>query len=83
MIPPRIKNVRALDNYSLEITYATNEKKIYDVKKWLNHNYYKNLNNVSYFKLVKSADVTVEWPKGEDIDPNELYDNGITINSND
>ena len=83
MIPPRITSVNALDNFCLEIIYSTKEKKIYDVKKWLNHSYYKKLNDVAYFKLVKSADVTVEWPDGEDIDPNELYANSITINSND
>ena len=33
MIPPRIKNVKVLDNFILEITYVTEEKKIYDMKK--------------------------------------------------
>ena len=83
MIPPRILTVKALDDFCLEITYTTKETKIYDVKKWLNHNYYKKLNNIGYFKLVKCSDVTVEWPNGEDIDPNELYDNSTIINSND
>lgn len=83
MIPPRIEDVKALDDFCLEITYVTKEKKVYDMKKLLNHNYYKNLNNVGYFKLVKSAQTTIEWPNGEDVDPNELYDNSITINSND
>ena len=27
MIPPRIKDVKALDNFCLEIIYVTNEKK--------------------------------------------------------
>ena len=27
MIPPRIKNVIALDNFCLELEYVTNEKK--------------------------------------------------------
>ena len=29
--------------------------------------------------LAKSVDTTIEWPKGEDIDPNELYNNSIFI----
>lgn len=33
MIPPRIKSVKPLDDYFLEIIYITNEKKIYDMKK--------------------------------------------------
>ena len=80
MIPPRITNVKALDNYFLELTYATGEKKLYDMKKNLKYNFFKNLNNIGYFNLVKSAEVTVEWPKGEDVDPNDLYENSTLIN---
>ena len=75
MIPPRIKDVKALDDFCIEITYNTNEKKIYDMKKNLEYDFYKNLKNIAYFRLVKSAGITVEWPNGEDVDPNELYNN--------
>lgn len=79
MIPPRIENVIALDNYQLEITYVNGEKKLYDMYKNLVLDYYKNLNNIGYFKLAKSVQTTIEWPNGEDIDPNELYENSIKI----
>lgn len=79
MIPPRLKAVKAIEDFCLEITYITNEKKIYDMKKFLQHDFYKNLNNIGYFKMVKSVETTVEWPNGEDVDPNELYTNGVTI----
>lgn len=55
MIPPRIKDVKALDNFCLEIIYVTNEKKIYDMKNILNLSCYKNLNNLAYFKLARSV----------------------------
>lgn len=79
MIPPRIKDVKALDDFILEIVYVTGEKKQYDMKKQIDFNYYKNLRNLEYFKLVKSAETTLEWPNGEDIDPNELYNNSISL----
>lgn len=79
MIPPRIKSVKTLDNYSLEITYVSGEKKLYNMEKNLKYNFYKKLNNIGYFKLVKSVGTTLEWPDGEDIDPNELYDNSVSI----
>ena len=79
MIPPRIKSVFAIDNFCIELLYETGEKKIYDVKKLLNHPAYVKLNNIVYFKSVKSAETTVEWPDGEDIDPNDLYENSMTI----
>ncbi|MBP3503069.1 MAG: DUF2442 domain-containing protein [Clostridia bacterium] len=79
MIPPRIEKVEALDDYKLKIIYANGEKKLYDMKKNLQYDFYKNLNNIAYFKMVKSVETTVEWTNGEDIDPNELYDNSVQM----
>ena len=79
MIPPRIESIKALDDFSLEIKYKNGEKRLYNMKKNLIHNFYKNLNNIAYFKLAKSVGTTIEWPEGEDIDPNELYNNGEII----
>ena len=45
MIPPRIKDVKILEDYKLEITYVTDEIKIYDMTKNLNIDFYKKLNN--------------------------------------
>ena len=77
MIPPRIEKVEALEDYELKITYKNGEVKYYNMKKNLQYKWYENLKNKEYFKLVKSAETTIEWPKGEDVDPNELYENGI------
>lgn len=77
MIPPRIENVEVLNNYELKIIYKNGEIKFYNMKKNLQYEWYKNLKNKEYFKLVKSVETTLEWPNGEDIDPNELYENGI------
>ena len=79
MIPPRIQNVIALDDFLLEITYINGEKKLYDFKNNLSLEYYKKLNNIEYFKLVKSVGPTIEWPCGEDFDPNDLYENSKSI----
>ena len=79
MIPPRIKSVKALDNFFLEIIYVNGEKKLYDMNKNLEYSCYEKLKNIAYFKLVKSVETTVEWPDGEDIDSNDLYENSINI----
>lgn len=80
MIPPRIKSVNALDNFCLEIIYVNGEQRLYDMKKNLKYDFYKKLDKINYFKSVKSAETTIEWPDGEDIDPSELYSNSIKIN---
>ena len=77
MITPRIVNVIALKNFILEIEYENGETRLYDMKKQLKNNYYKDLNNIGYFLLAKSVQTTIEWPNGEDIDPNELYKNSV------
>ena len=79
MIPPRIKDIKVLDNYNIEIDYINGEKRIYNMEKNLGFIFYKNLKNINYFKLAKSVETTIEWPNGEDIDPNELYENSIVI----
>lgn len=79
MIPPRISSAKALDNYKIELTYANGEKKVYTMTKLLEHPAYSKLKNKIYFNLVKSAETTIEWPDGEDVDPNELYDNSVSV----
>ncbi len=73
-ITPDIIKVIALDNYLLQITYETNEEKIYDMKKLIkDKDIYKKLRNKEYFKNVKPRGETIEWENGEDICPEELY----------
>ena len=77
MIPPRIKNVEVIKDFELKITYENGEVKYYNMEKNLQYKWYNKLKNKEYFKLVKSVKTTLEWPDGEDIDPNELYKNSI------
>lgn len=79
MIPPRIKKACALDNFMIELIYENGEKKLYDMKKNLNYIAFKKLNDSNYFNRLKSAQTTVEWPDGEDVDPNDLYENSILV----
>lgn len=80
MIPPRPKKVEVLENYELKILFDNGEQKIYDMKKNLKENFYKNLLDKNYFSTVKVSGITLEWQNGEDIDPNELYENSVVIN---
>lgn len=54
-------------------------EKLYDFKKNLTFHFYQKLNNPEYFKKAKSAETTIEWSDGEDIDPNELYKNSVFV----
>ena len=79
-ITPDVIKVKALDNYILEVTFATKEIKIFDMKNLINNiEFYKRLKNKDYFKKVKPYNETVIWEKGEDVCPEDLYYNSIEI----
>ena len=52
MIPPRIKEVQALDDFFLKITYINGEEKLYDMKKNLQEEFYKNLKNILIMEIM-------------------------------
>ena len=79
MIPPKPIKVEVLKKYELKIMFDNYEERIYDMKKNLKESFYKKLNDSNYFKTVKVSGITLEWKDGEDIDPNELYNNSILI----
>lgn len=76
---PRPKEVKPLDGYMLEILFSNGEKKIYDMKRNLDRPAYKNLKSKIIFNTVKVRDITLEWITGEDICPNEIYNNSVSV----
>lgn len=76
-MPPRPIEVRPLDNYVLQLVFSNGEKKLYDMKRHLDKPFYQKLKSPVLFRTVKVADITVEWATGEDICPDELYNNSV------
>ncbi len=77
MIPPRPQKVKVLPNYKLEILFDNGEEKIYNMKKNLKEKFYQKLKDFDYFNTVKVSGITLEWKDGEDIDPDDLYNNSV------
>lgn len=76
-MPPKPIKVEVLEDYKLKIVFDNDEERVYDMKKNLKESFYKKLNDLKYFETVKVSGITLEWKDGEDIDPNELYNNSI------
>lgn len=77
-IEPNPILVKPLDNFCLYIKFADGKEKVYNMSKLIQENSaYKKLQNYEYFKLVKLAGETVEWPNGEDVCPENLYYDSI------
>lgn len=74
-----VQNVQPQPDYTLIITFATGEKKLYDCKPLLNHGVFKALNNIDFFMQAHSDGTTVVWNEDIDIAPESLYEKGVPI----
>ncbi len=64
-----VKEVKALDDYILLLTFENDEIRKFDMKPYLNFGIYQELKNIDVFKTVKPSFDTIEWNNEIDIDP--------------
>jgi hypothetical protein len=76
---PRVKSVKAIQDYKLDIVFDSNEEKIFDCSSLLNFGVFKELQDEEYFKQVQCKYGTVAWPHEQDICPDTLYLNSKKI----
>ena len=72
---PRAIDVKPLPNYELLITFNNNEKRIFDVKPYMNFKPFEELKNIALFNTVKIDGLSISWANNADICPDELYNN--------
>ena len=81
MLQPNLKFVKPLENYKLLLEYENGEVRIFAVEPYISGEWYGELRDVKIFNTVKVVDNwTVEWQGGQDISPQELYNNSILMN---
>ena len=61
----------------LEVTFNNGEVKDFDVKPYLKGDWYGKLKSTIIFNQVRIGGLSVEWPDGQDICPDELYYNSM------
>ena len=74
-----VTSVTPKDNYELLICFTNKEQKIFDVKPYLDFGDFKELKDKELFKSVRVSFDSIEWDNELDIDPETLYEDGITI----
>lgn len=77
-----VKDVKAIDNYKLILTFENKEVKLFDMNPYLNQEIFKDLKDENLFKAVKVSFDSIEWPNEADIDPETLYEDSIPYNNN-
>lgn len=78
-IRPRAVSVTPLENYRLLLTFDNLERKIFDVTPYIHGAWFGELQNPEVFKSVQIAGLSVEWPNGQDICPDCLYDDSVPV----
>ena len=78
----KVVAVKANDDYTLDLKFNDGSVKRFDVKPYLKYEVFKELKDLTYFKQVKLAFGTVQWPHEQDIAPETLFVEGeITFDS--
>ncbi len=68
-----VTKVEALDDYILKLEFNNSEIKFFEMRNYLNHGIFKDLNDTTIFKSVKLYYDTINWSNGVDICPEVLY----------
>ncbi len=74
---PRVKDVKAKENYILYLTFDNAEIKKFDMKPYIEKGFFKQLKEVNYFYSVQVFMGTVQWPNGQDLCPDTLYEDSL------
>ena len=75
-----VKSVVPQDNYMLLLTFENDEKRLFDMKPYLDFGpVFRALKDISMFRSVHVAFRSVEWANNADLDPEILYPNSIAI----
>ncbi len=76
---PRIKDVKPNSDYTLTLVFDNGERKVFDVKPYLDKGIFTELKNLKFFNAVRPFLGSVEWPHGQDFCPDTLYLDGEKV----
>jgi hypothetical protein len=71
--------VTANDDFSLDLKFNDGSVKKFDAKPYLDYEFFRELKDLNYFKQVRVAFGTVQWPHEQDISPETLYLESVPV----
>ncbi len=77
---PGVNNVIPKENYLLILEFTNGQKKIFDMKPWLDKEIFSPLKNISIFNNVNVMYGSISWNDEIDICPDTLYLESREIN---
>jgi len=76
---PHVVSVLPLENYVLEVTFENGERRMFDVKPYMTHGVFTQLNDRSLFDAVRVVAGSIEWLGEIDLSYETLYIQGRPI----
>lgn len=70
---PYVKSVKPRENYCLLLTFENGEKRVFDLKPYLEKPVFQRLKNMALFKTVRVVSGSVEWHGDVDLSYDTLY----------
>ena len=80
MLRPTAVKVSPERDFILKVEFDNGETRFFDVKPYIQGEWYGQLANEAYFRAAKPDGFTVVWPEGQDLCPDEIYDLGVSVN---
>ncbi|MBN1960827.1 MAG: DUF2442 domain-containing protein [Deltaproteobacteria bacterium] len=69
----RVTKVIAADDWTLTVTFSSNDIKTFDMKPLLNCEAFMPLTDLTEFKRVRNGGYFIEWPCGADLSADTLF----------
>lgn len=70
---PRVASVKPSDDYTLSLVFENGEKRVFDVKPFLDRGIFTQLKDRRVFNSVKPFLGSIQWINGLDLCPDTLY----------
>ena len=70
----RVTEVRTERDFKLKLTFTNGEKRVFDVKPYLNTGRFAELKNDAMFSSVVCSLGSIQWQNGLDLCPDTLYE---------
>ena len=76
---PRVKDVKPGADYTLMLTFANGEIRVFDVKPYLHKGFFSALQDEQEFNTVRPFLGSVQWRQGQDFCPDTLYLDSVVV----
>ncbi len=76
---PVVRKVSPNPDYTLSLVFENGEKRIFDVKPYLDKGIFRRLKDLKKFYSVRAGEDTIQWSGGQDLCPDTIYHDSVPV----